>query len=52
MFVCACFGVVLEGPMGAVIFWTLLGMASGIEPDLAETLPTAEPSASPAGSLS
>ena len=24
----ACFGVVLEGPMGAVIFWTLLGMAN------------------------
>jgi hypothetical protein len=24
----ACFGVVLEGPMGAVVFWTALGMAS------------------------
>jgi hypothetical protein len=24
----ACFGVVLEGPMGASIFWTLLGLAS------------------------
>jgi hypothetical protein len=24
----ACFGVVLEGPMGAVVFWTILGMAS------------------------
>jgi hypothetical protein len=24
----ACFGVVLEGPMGAVIFWTVLGLAS------------------------
>ena len=23
----ACFGVVLEGPMGAVLFWTVLGMA-------------------------
>lgn len=22
----ACFGVVLEGPMGAVVFWTLLGL--------------------------
>ena len=22
--VCACFGVVLEGPMGAVVFWTIL----------------------------
>jgi hypothetical protein len=26
----ACFGVVLEGPMGAVVFWTLLGMANGL----------------------
>lgn len=26
--VSACFGVVLEGPMGAVVFWTLLGLAS------------------------
>jgi O-antigen ligase len=25
--VSACFGVVLEGPMGAVLFWTLLGIA-------------------------
>ena len=24
----ACFGVVLEGPMGAVMFWTLLGIAN------------------------
>lgn len=23
---CACFGVVLEGPMGAVIFWSTLGL--------------------------
>ena len=23
----ACFGVVLEGPMGAVVFWTVLGIA-------------------------
>lgn len=28
LFVCACFGVVLEGPMGAVVFWTLLGLAN------------------------
>jgi len=27
--VSACFGVVLEGPMGAVVFWTVLGVASG-----------------------
>lgn len=26
--VSACFGVVLEGPMGAVVFWILLGLAS------------------------
>ena len=26
--VSACFGVVLEGPMGAVVFWTMLGLAS------------------------
>jgi hypothetical protein len=25
--VSACFGVVLEGPMGAVVFWSLLGIA-------------------------
>lgn len=29
IFVSACFGVVLEGPMGAVVFWTLLGLAHG-----------------------
>lgn len=29
VFTCACFGVVLEGPMGAVVFWTLLGLANG-----------------------
>lgn len=29
IFVSACFGVVLEGPMGAVVFWTLLGLANG-----------------------
>jgi len=27
IFVSACFGVVLEGPMGAVVFWSLLGLA-------------------------
>ena len=27
IFFSACFGVVLEGPMGAVLFWTLLGTA-------------------------
>lgn len=29
MLVAACFGVVLEGPMGAMVFWTLLGLANG-----------------------
>jgi hypothetical protein len=24
----SCFGVVLEGPMGAVIFWSALGLAN------------------------
>lgn len=28
IFLTACFGVVLEGPMGAIVFWTLLGLAS------------------------
>lgn len=28
IFVSACFGVVLEGPMGAVVFWSLLGLAN------------------------
>jgi len=28
VFVSACFGVVLEGPMGAAIFWSLLGFAN------------------------
>ena len=27
--VSAAFGIVLEGPMGAVVFWTVLGLASG-----------------------
>lgn len=32
----ASFGVVLEGPMGAVVFWILLGTASGYTASLAE----------------
>lgn len=31
--VSATFGVVLEGPMGAVVFWTLLGLANAPEPE-------------------
>jgi O-antigen ligase len=30
--VSACFGVVLEGPMGAVVFWTVLGLANASTP--------------------
>jgi hypothetical protein len=30
--VSACFGVVLEGPMGAVVFWSVLGLANAPEP--------------------
>jgi hypothetical protein len=28
VWVSACFGVVLEGPMGAILFWTALGLAN------------------------
>lgn len=36
----ACFGVVLEGPMGAVVFWTILGLAhSQTAEDPAATAP-------------
>lgn len=52
MFTSACFGVVLEGPMGAVVFWTALGMASATTRDLlakpfapAATSESAEPPA-------
>lgn len=43
----ACFGVVLEGPMGAVVFWSMLGLAhasrdESTQPDeVAELAPTA-----------
>jgi hypothetical protein len=45
LLVSACFGVVLEGPMGAVVFWTVLGMANAQlatppEPSAATTTPT------------
>ncbi|MDB4473831.1 O-antigen ligase family protein [Opitutaceae bacterium] len=30
----ASFGVVLEGPMGAIVFWILLGIASGMSSNL------------------
>ena len=54
--VSACFGVVLEGPMGAVIFWSALGLAAAesqndspikeINSEVPESLPNAGPSAS------
>ena len=28
LLISACFGVVLEGPMGAIVFWTALGIAN------------------------
>src|SRR5688500_1885605 len=40
--VCACFGVVLEGPMGAVVFWTILGVANARMHDVPETPPERE----------
>lgn len=41
MFTCACFGVVLEGPMGAVVFWTVLGLANAAHAHAAEEEPDA-----------
>jgi O-antigen ligase len=36
IFTSACFGVVLEGPMGAVVFWTLLGLANATNSQVVE----------------
>ena len=38
IFISACFGVVLEGPMGAIPFWTILGLAhhAATHPDKAD----------------
>lgn len=55
--VSACFGVVLEGPMGAVLFWSMLGIANATPtlptPEGAkETVsPTAEPLPKPTASV-
>jgi hypothetical protein len=46
IFVSACFGVVLEGPMGAVVFWTVLGLANGMN---AAPAPTDGPTAALSG---
>lgn len=46
LFIGACFGVVLEGPMGAVVFWTALGLANATSVDaLAVKEPAAEATA-------
>jgi O-antigen ligase len=34
--ICACAGVVIEGPMGAVVFWTALGLAKAGQPELTD----------------
>lgn len=48
--VSAAFGVVLEGPMGAVIFWSLLGMAAGTQKSIVTETPTLPDAAqAPAG---
>ena len=50
MFASACFGVVLEGPMGAILFWTSLGLAHATGADAlasAATEKAAEVSAHP-----
>lgn len=48
----ASFGVVLEGPMGAVVFWILLGVATGLPNDdetaIEESAEPASPVPSPA----
>jgi O-antigen ligase len=47
----ACFGVVLEGPMGAVVFWTMLGLAHATSDSpaiAAETAPIAAAALQPA----
>ncbi len=46
IFVSSCFGVVLEGPMGAVLFWVLIGVANSQTPSAIES--TKAQSAAPA----
>lgn len=50
--ICACFGVVLEGPMGAVVFWTLVGLAHGFpsaQDPQASHVPPSQPSVNETG---
>jgi O-antigen ligase len=37
IFVTACFGVMLEGPMAAMVFWSLLGLAALRQSEMAQT---------------
>ncbi len=43
--VSSCLGVVLEGPMGAVVFWTLLGLANPKEAETPKEPESAVPAA-------
>lgn len=43
MLTSACLGVVLEGPMGAVVFWTVLGVAHGSSRGTADPLALESP---------
>jgi hypothetical protein len=43
IFVASCFGVMLEGPMAAIVFWSLLGMGSYREWERLRPTPTAAP---------
>ncbi len=43
----ACFGVVLEGPMGAVLFWSALGLANASTNDLLASPQIEEQAAAP-----
>lgn len=47
IFIAACFGVVLEGPMGAIVFWTLLGMANAATTELENRTSAAEEGSAP-----
>ncbi len=47
----ACFGVVLEGPMSAAVFWTALGLANGTPVITAEEEPNVATNSSVAASL-
>jgi hypothetical protein len=54
IFVSACLGVVLEGPMGAVVFWTSLGLANSelAEPEIPAEASPREPAPLPSPAAS